>query len=87
MDCVFILKKIGFIGNYIKTWPQIRHTYTHFHLHLRPHYFDFIENRNRLKYYDESAWLDLNSIESLPIHRAMQKIIFLVYDDLKVIAQ
>jgi A/G-specific adenine glycosylase len=73
--------------SYIKSWPVIKHTYTHFHLNLHSKLFQSSTREFRSEFYDAFQWLKIEDIKMLPLHKAMWKVIKKVEAELIIIPQ
>ena len=73
--------------SYIKSWPAIKHAYTHFRFNLHPKLFLSTSKAFQSQYYDEFQWLKIEEIKRLPLHKAIWKIINKVENDLVIITQ
>jgi hypothetical protein len=67
-------------------WPVIRHSYTHFHLKLKPVLLLTGKKQINLNGYSASRWLSLEEIREFPLHRAMWKLLDMTGKDLIAIA-
>jgi A/G-specific adenine glycosylase len=68
--------------SYIKSWPAIKHTYTHFRFELSASLFRFRSGKFRSDFYDEFQWVDLKEMKKLPLHKAVWKVLNQVKNDL-----
>jgi len=75
IDADYLFEQVNITVRPIKSWPEIKHAYTHFKLSLYPRFFDLIDGKIKDTFYDELRWLTLEQIKSLPMHKAMWKIL------------
>ena len=80
------LKKIGISAKYVKSWGEIRHSYTHFHVYLIPHLFRYNGYTSRIEFYTRYKWLDFNLINEYPLHKVMLKTMEMIKNELKIIS-
>ena len=72
---VFLFKRFRIKAKQIKSWPGIKHAYTHFKLTLYPRFFEVFNGKIKDTFYDELRWLTLEQIKSLPMHKVVWKIL------------
>ena len=68
--------------SYIKSWPAVKHTYTHFRFELSASLFRFRSGEFRSDFYDDFLWVDHEEIKKLPLHKAVWKVFNQVEKDL-----
>jgi A/G-specific adenine glycosylase len=86
-DIVAIREHFNLRTSYIKSWPAIKHTYTHFRFNLHSKLFRSSTKEFRSEFYDAFQWLKIEDIKMLPLHKAMWKVIKKVEAELVIITQ
>jgi len=74
-------------ASFKKSWPAIKHSYTHFHFKLYSKLFEAKSQDFRSKFYDDFQWIELDDIKNLPLHKAMWKVLTNVEKELVTITQ
>lgn len=77
-----LFSRFGLNDRIIKMWPVISHSYTHFHLKLKPVLLLTEKKQIKLNGYSASRWLSLGAIRKFPLHRAMWKLLDMTEKDL-----
>ena len=77
-----LFSRFGLNDRIIKMWPVISHSYTHFHLKLKPVLLLTEKKQIKLNGYSASRWLPLAAIKKFPLHRAMWKLLDMTEKDL-----
>jgi len=75
-------RRLGLNNQIIRMWPVISHSYTHFHLKLRPVLISTTKKKIKLDGYSASRWLSLDAVREFPLHRAMWKLLDTAEKDL-----
>jgi A/G-specific adenine glycosylase len=70
-----------------KSLPEIKHTYTHFHLKLHSKMFESTSRDFQSDYYEQYQWLKMDDIKKLPLHKAMWKVLHKLEKELEIITQ
>ena len=79
-----ILARFKTEGRFIRSFHPVKHTYTHFSLKLIPSLFRVDKPHFQSDFYVKNVWIEWAELEKFPMHRAMQKAVALVSDDLAV---
>jgi len=70
-----------------KSWPAIKHSYTHFHLNLYSKLFEAVSSEFLSEFYEDYRWLGIDDIKKLPVHKAMWKVLNTTEAELVAIAK
>jgi A/G-specific adenine glycosylase len=86
-DIRSIQEQFALNSTFIKSWPSVRHTYTHFRFKLHTKLFNSTSKAFRSDYYEDYQWLSLEKLQGLPLHKAIWKILHLIEKELITITQ
>jgi A/G-specific adenine glycosylase len=86
-DLDSIRDQLNIETSFIKSWPAIKHAYTHFNFKLHSKLFESTSNDFRSDFYDDYKWLELIEIKKFPLHKAMWKVLTKVEGELVSIAE
>jgi A/G-specific adenine glycosylase len=70
-----------------KSWPAIKHTYTHFHLTLYSKLFKATSSEFKSEFYNDYKWIRIEDIRRLPVHKAIWKVLHKIEEELVAISQ
>jgi len=68
-----------------QSWPAINHSYTHFHLRLYPKLYEAGSLNFQSDFYVKFQWLGIEEIRSLPLHKAIWKVLGLLEEELETV--
>jgi A/G-specific adenine glycosylase len=86
-DQNFIQEYFNLDTSYLKSWPAIKHTYTHFRFNLTSKIFRSFTKQFQSDFYDDFQWLEIKDIKKLPLHRAIWKVLNTIEEELISITQ
>jgi len=70
-----------------KSWPAVKHTYTHFHLTLYSKLFKAASSEFKSEFYKDYQWIMIDDIKKLPVHKAMWKVLNKIEEELVTISK
>jgi A/G-specific adenine glycosylase len=82
-----ISEKFNRVLTHNKSWPAVRHSYTHFNLILYPEWYQCHNTDISPGTYAEFKWVNWKDVYGYPTHKAVQKIMQILETDSEFISQ